>query len=202
MAELASDDFTRADDTNLGANWDDNTAVAADGFSIVSNAVAPTSIFSDASETNNSVTWPNDQYSEVTFDATAANGVGAGCGPTCREATAANTMYRAAGNASGYELGRIVAGTFTSLSTGAGTTFASTDRLKLQTVTNGANCDWTLFKNDVSFASGTDTSPIASGRAGIVYSSTDAGTTIASWRGGDVAAAGGSSLLKKMRRYF
>lgn len=195
MSILATDNFTRANSADLGTNWDENTGESGpNGFDISSNTAVPSDVAADSSETNNAATWPNDQYSEVTYATTGANGVGAGSGPSCREALGATlTYYRAVGNASGYEFGRKNAGPFTSLSSGAGTTFAPGDKLRLQVSTNGANCDWVLTKNGVQFASGTDTSPIASGRAGIAHSSVSTVAALSAWEGGDLAASGDTS---------
>jgi hypothetical protein len=194
MAILASDNFTRANSADLGTSWDECTGEGdPGGFNISSNTAISQSLVSDTSETNNAATWPNDQYSEATFNATAADGVGVGSGVTCRAATGATvTYYRLVGNASGYELGRKVNGAFTLLSNGSGTTFAAGDKIRLEVRTNGANCDWILKKNGTQFASGTDTSPIASGRAGIGYSSTSssqANTALSAWEGGDFTSS-------------
>lgn len=195
MTILATDNFTRANNADLGTAWDENTGEAGpNGFDISANTAVPSNLGADSSETNNSVTWPDDQYSEVTYNATTTNGVGTGCGPTCREATGATlTYYRAVGNSDGYELGRRVTGTFTSLSSGAGTVFAAGDKLRLEVRVNGANCDWILKKNGVQFASGTDTSPIASGRAGIAHSSVSTIASLSAWEGGDFAGGGDTS---------
>ena len=73
-AALASDTFNRADSSDLGANWD---AGAPQGgitrsFSVVSNTAKAAVSNVPAWETNNSVTWPADQYSEITLAATGA----------------------------------------------------------------------------------------------------------------------------------
>lgn len=185
---LASDNFTRANSADLGTSWDENTGESGpNGFDISSNTAIPSDISADSSETNNSVTWPDDQYSEVTYATTGADGIGSGSGPACREALGSTlTYYRVVGNASGYEFGRKVAGPFTSLSSGAGTTFAPGDKLRLRVKTSGANATWFLLKNGVQFASGTDTSPIASGRAAIAHSSVSSVAALSAWEGGSV----------------
>ena len=190
MSILASDNFTRANASDLGTNWDECTGeTESGGFNIDANLALPALLNSDSSETNNSVSWPNDQYSQVTFSITTAEGAGAGSGPTCRAATGATkTYYRLVGNASGYEFGRKVAGAYTALSSGTGTTFTSGDTLYLEVKTNGANADWICKKNGTSFDSGTDTSPIASGRAGIGFSSISTTASLSAWEGGDFAA--------------
>lgn len=196
MTILASDNFTRANNADLGAAWDPNVNEGSGTFTISSNTAVPSSLGGDLSETNNTVSWPNDQYAEVTLGTTAADGAGAGSGPTCREATGSQTYYRLVGNASGYGFDRCVNGTFTILSSGTGTTFVSGDKLRLEVKTNGANADWVLKKNGAQFASGSDASPIASGRAGIGYSSTSTVATLLTWEGGDfVTASAGGNLM-------
>lgn len=191
MAILGTDNFVRANNADLGTNWDENTGDSdPGGFNISTNTAIPNNRTQDSSETWNAVAAPNNQYAEATLGTTAADGVGAGSGVVCRSATAAKTFYRLVGNASGYEFGRVVAATFTSLSSGAGTTFTSGDKIKLETVTNGANCDWVLKKNGTSFATGSDTSPIASGRFGVGHSSTSSvgAGVLTGWEGGDFTA--------------
>lgn len=73
---MASDDFNRADATDLGANWTNQNASSMD---IVSNQAKTTA---DASEAAYYVgTFPDNQYSQVT---TASVGAGALMGPTVR----------------------------------------------------------------------------------------------------------------------
>jgi hypothetical protein len=189
VAVLDSDDFNRIDNTDLGSEWDVCTGESGStGLEIVSNTARGTKdAILDSSETFNATAAPNDGYSQVTYGATTAAGAGAGMGPTYRAATGATkTYYRAIGNASGWEMGKKVAGTFTSLGTGTGTTFTAGDTLRLTLSGTG----WSLSKNGAAdFASGTDSS-ISSGRAGIAYSSTDGGTTVTAWEMGDTGGGG------------
>ena len=196
MSILASDAFVRANNGDLGTSWDECTGDAtAGGFDISSNTAIPFSVGSDSSETNNAATWPNDQYSQVTLTNPTADGVGVGSGPMCRAATGATvTRYRLIGNASGYDFARFVAGAYTSLSSGSGTTFAATNTLYLEVKTNGANADWICKKNGTSFVSGTDTTPIASGRAGIGHSSSSTTAALSAWEGGDFT--GGATVAQ------
>jgi hypothetical protein len=186
MTELASDDFDRADNASLGGNWSPN--ITGRQFLIVSNAAKPTATAQDVAESYTAVSFPNDQYSEVVLGAVEpAGGVDEGCGVICRATSPSTsfTGYRLVGNGSGFGVLRFNSGVSTSLQTGSGTTFAAGDTLRLEVRTNGANCDWSAWKNGVQFTSGTDTSPLTSGRAGIAYSSSDTAATIASWAGGD-----------------
>jgi hypothetical protein len=68
MTQLASDNFTRADNADLGTAWDPCSGESGpNGFEIFSNAAVPSNNGQDCSETNNTVTWPPDQYSEEAF---------------------------------------------------------------------------------------------------------------------------------------
>jgi hypothetical protein len=192
VAILFTDDFNRANNADVGASWDPNAAVGiGDGLKIVSNLAAFTTN-NDTEETVNAISAPNNQYAEATLGTTTTSGVGAGYGIVCRSAGTAHTGYRLVGNASGYELARFNAGTITSLSSGSGTTFTTGDKIRLEVRTNGANCDWILKKNGTQFASGTDTSPIASGKVGITYSTNDATATgIDAFEAGDFTEGDG-----------
>ncbi len=187
MSVLATDAFTGSAGA-LGAQWNACTGeTVTTGFNLdgSGNAIPSAGGGGDCSDTNNAVTWPNDQYSEVVLAASGANGAGAGCGVTCRAATGSTvTYYRLVGNASGYELGKKVAGSFTSLSSGSGTTFAATNNLHLEIQSTTLK----MMKNAVQFGGNITDSSIASGRTGIAYSSTDGTTTIDSWTGGDFSS--------------
>jgi len=197
MAVLATDDFDRADNADLGANWtplsDGNNG--GDNFAIVSNAAkSPDAV--DSCEAYTGITWPDDQWSEVTLSATLANGQGAGSGPAVRCAAPGTiTQYRFIGNGSGWELGYFVTGSHTTIATDTTPTFTAGDRLYLEVqgttliakknTTNGSG------GTQVTTAQTTGNGNIATGRAGIAHSSGDVTTAIASWQAGDFAAAGG-----------
>ena len=60
-AILASDDWTaKGDSADIGTAWDPNTGETA--FKIATLSITGSNSGSDASETNNSVSWPNNQY--------------------------------------------------------------------------------------------------------------------------------------------
>jgi hypothetical protein len=61
MTVLATDNFTRANAGNLGANWTDAIA----GWSIVSNQASATASAPNLSGYS-AILWPNDQYSQAT----------------------------------------------------------------------------------------------------------------------------------------
>lgn len=63
---LATDDFNRADSTDLGANWD--VYAGQDNLKIVTNRVRVGTInVNDCSESYNAVTPPADQWAQVTL---------------------------------------------------------------------------------------------------------------------------------------
>jgi hypothetical protein len=195
MAVLASDDFNRTDAASLGSGWTDNPTT--NDIGIVSNHAKQASTGDDGYEYYTGATWPDDQYAEATYGTTTASGVGTGYGVACRAATNVN-MYRLIGNGSGWELGRFNNASFTSLASSSATTFTSGDVIRLEVRTNGANCDWIVKKNGSTVTSGTgsDTSPLASGAAGVAYSSTDATAAgLNAWAGGDFAAADADEAL-------
>lgn len=183
MTLLASDNFRRTDTGDLGASW---SPPWGNAFSIVSDTAKATIPENNSGERYTAVTWPDDQYSEVVLGAVAATGVGFGAGPACRMAAASMTLYWLTANADGWEVARHVSGVYTALDNDTSPTFAAGDVVRLEVRTNGANCDWVAKKNGVQFASGTDTSPITSGSAGIAHSSTDTTATINQWSGGNL----------------
>lgn len=178
--ELAADTFDRANEQlNVSPNW----TTSDTSFSVIGNAASTAGSTGDSQGEWTAIAWPNDQYSQVILDVTGAAGLGTGYGPSCRFATAAKTGYRLIASGSGWELLRFNAGVSTNLGSSAGTTFAVGDTVYLSIV----GAVWTVKKNGatVSGGTGTDGSPIASGNAGIVYSSTAAvADGIASWSGG------------------
>lgn len=189
---LATDDFTRANNNDIGTAWDPNTAEAsATGFKISSNTAIPSAgLGSDASETNNTTTWPDDQYAEVTIGSPAADGVGPGMGPIVRSATGAITYFAMRCNASGYRVVYKVTGSFNLLVDSSATTFADGDKAYLSVQTSGGNTTWIVKKNGVQINTGTLATPIASGRPGIIYSSTSSSGSLKSFEAGDLSGGG------------
>jgi hypothetical protein len=189
MSQLASDNFTRADQTPLASPWTDVTFGGNDSFNLASNVVLnPSPAVNDALSIYGGIAWPNDQYSEVTLasPSTPADAT-IGYGPVVRAATGQTTFYRVTGNGYGWDFSKALAGAFTHPSVGTTTTFANGDQLKLSIV----GTTWTIYKNGVSFDSGTDID-IASGSPGIGYSSADAASAgIRAWSGGDFNVATG-----------
>jgi hypothetical protein len=187
MAQLASDNFDRADNTVLGSSWTD-CITNGTPFAIATNQASSAAAGADKQAFYNGVTWPDNHYSQVTIATTTTSGAnGAGNGVSVRQSssTTVKTMYRLVVGSTGYEFGKFDgAGSFTSISSGSGTTFASSDVLKLEF----SGTTYRAYKNGTQFLTGTD-ALLSSGNAGLAYSSTT-GTTglMDNWSGGDAAA--------------
>ena len=161
---IFTDNFNRADNTDLGSVWDVNSTQIR--FGIVSNTAQPSTLsVGDCQETYNGATMPDDQWAEglLTMTGTVA---GHGPGLVLRASSTVNTFYRldcnhaASGN---IRIAKNVAGVFTSLAT---FTSAWTNGDKFTFAIAGYKLS--VFKNDVLIGSVTDGgSSIASGKVGI-----------------------------------
>jgi len=184
VAVLATDSFTRANNADLGTAWDVPTGGAA--FKVASNAATPTFLESDAMESNNSATWPNDQYAQcaVTVVGTVST---TGLGPAVRMATGALTFYRCVAShaaTNNVELAKFVSGSYTQL---ALRTQAWTDGDVLRVEVSGTTLK--MFRNGTQLGANVTDSSIASGRAGIGYSGAVTSGSLDDWEGGDFTTA-------------
>ena len=194
MASLATDNFNRTDG-GLGANWATQTGFTAP--LIASNVVQTNAIGSDSVANYSAVTWPNDQYSQVsatTINTATSRFVSA----TVRCATAAQSFYAAGlagpfGASTTRELRKCVTGTTTTLASNTGT-HATGDVVKCE-------CNGTTIRhlvNGTQIHSVTDSS-LASGRAGIfifVDTGVVADAQLDNWDGGDLTSA--SSKIQRL----
>lgn len=188
MAVVATDDFTRANNNDLGANWTVATSFARWG--IVSNAAAPSDLGTDCCERYSGATWANNQYSAGLIKAltgTAASDRGGGVAVRC--STSAQTVYlgicQAASANPDCAILKIVTGTFTELGSANGG-FVATDTIYLEV--QGTALKLRKGSGGADLVSVTD-SAIASGQAGIGYSSTITDFDLESWEGGDFTSA-------------
>lgn len=188
-AQLASDDFNRADGP-IGSNW---TNMLGGAFNIDTGA-AKFNSDQDCATYYNAVVWPDDQYSEITFKGTdTPDSADVGYGVLCRQSASAHTCYRAVGSGTGWDVAKFITGSYTSLASGGAVTFANGDTLRLEVV----GTTWTLKKNGSVVATDTDAS-IASGNAGIAYSAPGVNnTTIDSWAGGSVGGSGSINVTAR-----
>jgi hypothetical protein len=176
-----SDNFTRANNSDLGASW--TVAAGFVSFKITSNVAEPSSYASECAEVYTGVEWNNDQWSEVTISNLDSGApYYAGPGAMCRASTGGGNAncYRAVGGINGWFVEKWVNGTYTELASSSTPTFANGDRIKLELQGNV----YRFYKNGTTLiTSGTDNS-LASGNAGITYSTTTTTGNITLWTGG------------------
>lgn len=182
---LANDTFNRADTggtqvEQLGTappvTW--VSQYATKFFKIVSNTARSIDLANDAAERVSGIAFPANQYVEVVFGNISVSGLEVGYGPALRMDTSGTvaTYYRLICSTSGWTLARFNAGVRTQIGTGA-TVFANGDRVRISIV-GTSTAIFKMWQNGVEFGAGTtDATPLASGSAGIAYSSS-AGSTI------------------------
>ena len=181
MAVLATDNFNRADNADLGANWSPGSFGTC---AIFSNIARPSAVSAERREFWNAITWPNDQYSHVTILAVEQGGA-TGPGPAVRLASAALTGYVVYCDVS-IHLYKLVAGAYTGLGVNNVPSPSPNDLIRVE----AQGTTIRVFQNGVQAISVTDTS-IASGNAGLGgYVSPITDGHMDDWEGGDFVAAG------------
>lgn len=175
--QTITDDFNRANNSDLGASW---TTVTSEGnLEIISNTASTINVMTDDSERYSGVTWTDNQSSEAEITVSATD-AGAGLGVIVRCASAARTYYRIVINSDGeWELLKQVAGTGTALASGT-TTYVAGAVLKLSAI----GTTITSTYNGSQIDTRTDSS-IASGSPGIALSSNITSGNIDDWVGKD-----------------
>ena len=178
---LASDTFDRANNADLGTSWDVVTGESS--FQITSNTAEPSLFNSDCSESNNSVSWPNDQYSQakVTVVGTTAD---AGDGVLVRADTGARTFHRAVVNKAGsdnIEIAKFVAGTYTKLANRT-QAWTDTDVLRLEAIGTTLK----VYRNGTQMGADISDSAISSGRPGVNQSGPVTSGFLDDWEGGSI----------------
>ena len=179
-----SDDFNRGDNLDLGSNW---TVVTAEStWKVLTNRAEPSGLGgSDCSEYWNPGGFSNDQFSQATVVSVTGGSVGGaeGVGVSVRISTGAQTYYRVVINAaatSNVAITKMVAGTATHLAV-ITSAFSANDVLRLEA--DGSTLR--AYKNGTFLFGTTDTS-IASGNAGISYSSVTTAAILDDWSSGDL----------------
>jgi hypothetical protein len=183
---LVTDDFNRANTVgpDLGTNWT-NVAVngfAANGFQIVSNAVAPTTLASDKLEFYSGATFASDQYVQAAVTVTATGTAGPGVALRCGTD---GTCYRVIVNKAATNnviLSRKNVGATTTL-TNFTTTWVDGDTIRAELRGNV----FRVFQNGTQLGSDVvDTKPLLNGPPGIVYSSTATSCSMDNWQADDI----------------
>lgn len=181
MAQLATDNFNRADSLDLGANWTP-PAAGFDPLQIVSNAVRPQTITIFNGEYYSAISWPADQYSECRLIAIPATN---GPGPAARMSTTDQTFYVVNANTGGLQLFRVLAGSVVQIGSSA-TVPVVGDILRIE----AQGTTIRVLLNSVQQISVVDAN-IATGQAGIfVYEATAVtNSQLDEWAGGDFAGS-------------
>lgn len=199
-AVLATDAFPGTGQIDNGSTWDSIVDAAWEAGSGVCK-IRTSDLSSDWFIDYIGATWPADQYAQVTLvSPDAAGGLGEGYGPAVRITSAASgTFYRLMGNGSGYQLWKSITGSFTSVTSGTGTTFANGDVLRLEV----QGTTLRMFKNGVQFGGDQTDASIATGHAGMAYSSTESSTAgVDNFEGGDLTGGGGGTgIILKRRKH-
>jgi len=187
MAVIATDDFNRANGA-IGANWSDVDST----FLVSSNTAIPNSYASDAVVRYSAATWPNDQYCLAAIRA-SGGGIGTGIGLVLRCSTSVQTYYRFVVDVTGVDIGRVVTGAFTPITTRATTWGIVTASDILKCEIQGTTIR--VYKNGVQLGADITDANIASGQPGLGYSSTGSDSFLDNWEGGDFSTpATGASV--------
>ncbi len=124
---VATDDFNRGDNADLGSNWDVVTSLSA--LNILTNeVVAPGD---PIGERWNADSFNDDQYAQLTLR-TMVTDANNGIGPACRIASGANTQYFYIANTVDSRLFEIDANSYTQLDIGSAA--GTGDILKLRCI--------------------------------------------------------------------
>lgn len=194
MAEIVTDNFTRADAATLGANWTDIAGQTSE-WSIVSNKAAWVQDGTYCMDIYSGAGWTggNDQYAEMTINTKVTLSDG---GPMVRASATGNgysmiindTDNVALGNSMSVTIYKWVSGTPTQLHNGTATVISAGDvvRLAVQGTT------LTGYVNGVSKTTITDAT-FSTGTPGMFGSNngTSSGFTVSLFAAGDFSGAGG-----------
>lgn len=197
MTILYQDPFTYANG-NLSANagWTNNPSVGGQQIVVNTNTAGISSAVDDILCRYTLVTSAaNHIYVQAKHNASFnTGGVGVGMAVCCCiDSGGAVDYVRFVGNLAGWELAHFAAGAFTSLGSGAGTTFANGDSFRLE-YDKGTGA-WLLYKFTTSvgasFATGTDPAPRTGTQFGVGYSSVgNSSSGIDDFEFGDFSAGG------------
>lgn len=185
---LATDDFNRADNADLGALWD-MVPTLTFAFKVLSNAAAPASATVYAAESYNGITWPDDQYAQAEVTAVAG---GAGIGVLVRVSVVDESYYAltvARGGSPNVTLLRMVIGVGTILATET-IAFTDGDAFRLEVVGTMLR----VFARGIHFASlDVDDGAVLTGRGGVINEAgPGSAVSLDNWEGGVPDSAYGS----------
>jgi hypothetical protein len=194
--QLASDNFHRADANPISGNWSPFVATPGLVFCIVSNQAEPAadSALSIGGNFYNGISWPNDQYSEVTVG-TSASGAASDAFLVLVRTSATGNCYAlvfACEGATTCVIQKYIAGAVTNLATFSFTaTTGDVVRLSVQ----GSNL--VVYKNGAQIGTATDSS-ITSGSPGMGFyfvNTAFSNATLSLWAGGTFVAPEGEGNM-------
>lgn len=185
MATLATDAFTRANETPIASPWI-TTGHGGTSINLVSNTFrGSTASSSNAAWYDGSITWPNDQWSEFTVSAVG----GSDGGPMVRVSTAVGFYaYMVTPEGGGVlNLYKISDNSFAVIASSAGSNgYQIGDTIRIEAEGNVIR----VKRNGATVITHTDsTSPIASGRPGGFIYSND--LILDNFQAGDFTASSG-----------
>ena len=182
---LATDDFNRADNADLGTDWEIVGSFST--FEVSSNKTVPHLLNADSVESNETQVWPDDHYSSAIIAALSGTASEAGIGVSVRGSPIAGpgneTVYRVVANlaaSNNTTVAKFIANAYTLLAQGT-VGWVANDRITLEV----AGTTLTVKRNGTIILSTSDAS-IVSGNAGITYSSTMTTASLDDWEGGTV----------------
>jgi hypothetical protein len=185
----AKDSFDRANANPVDGAW--TTVTSQTALQISSNKAIPANAANDCAAFYNALPFPNDQYAQAKVSTAAgAAGGGTGIGPMVRCSAADNTNYRVVithGATNNITLGKFVASAFTEIWQRT-VTFVDGDILRLEV----QGTTLRVYVNGVQVGADATDSSIASGAAGIAYSSNLASCTADDWEAGELVSGGTS----------
>lgn len=176
-SQLASDNFTRADQNPIAGNWTSGAATLGN-LKIASNRlVGAAGGGVDQAAYYNAVTFGNDQFSEIRVEG-GGSGVEVG-GPMIGVMPGVNTYYvLECGNGATNRVHKLVGGTFTALQS-ISTTFGSGDSLTLERIGSTLRA----YKNRIQIGTDITDTSITTGIPGI-YITGNSGFSVTAWAGG------------------
>jgi len=187
QGQVSSDNFDRANNADIGANWDSNTGT----MKIVSNRVEASNLSSDAVETWNADSFGDDQFSQATLSVVSDSGAESGFGVGVRWASGTTktgywAVARVSSNAVDLYVAKFVAGAYTLLGSG-NADFANGDVMRFEVEGQNPNITLRVKKNGTTVLTVSNETSIGSGRPALAYSSGGTINTpaIDDWSGGD-----------------
>jgi hypothetical protein len=197
-----TDDFNRANASPIAGDWE---TLGPAGVRLNTNRVDASAGSAQCLSGYKATTYAfaADQSSQITNTVVAAFGDFVGVGVRCTNAGGGRgyVTFWNGGNGRVY-LYKVSAGALGTAVNSVVNTWTANDIIKLAAVTNGANCDLTVYKNGSSIMTYSDTStPYTDGQPAIyAFNGNANGTKGDDWVGEDAAASGIAAISSNYRR--